>query len=434
MNGQQDHDHTWMLISGHFDGSLSADERKALNTLLTEDDKAADLFAQTARMHDKLHTHAKDNQAAIGEIIELPRRGKQRAILSLAAAILACLIGAYLLFSEQNHNTPQLRIEVLRGHVDVDGTRIQGIATVGAKQLIQTHAHATTLLHLGDGSEIEVLAETQVQITKPHQLMLLHGAVRCQIKKSSTHANTQFQAEHARFVVQTENAKIHVVGTTFTVRHLESTQVTVSEGIVAVETAQAPELIYLKQNDMLSVNKQFLVSSASSNTKMRTVWQLDFENGTHAESYIGGELIKTETAPRGNQSNYCFQATLNGQPDKNLLQAIFKNKDDVWFNAHDDAWISFKYWANQSCGWLGVWMASAPEHHYLHYHREFVPLTDRWVEARIRLRDCVRGNGPDAIETLAMGAPVHWFMIQSGHLPGARLYVDDIRIEVPINK
>ena len=253
------------------------------------------------------------------------------------------------------------------------------------KQLIKTDAHSTTLLHLDDGSEIEVLAESQVQVTNAQQFMLLHGAVRCQITKSSAQSSSNFQTEDARFLVQTEDAKIHVVGTTFTVSYLESTQVTVSEGIVAVETEQAPELIYLKQNDMLSVNKQFLVSSASSTANMRTLWQLDFEQGHAEDSYIGGQLIKSSAAPLGNTSDYCFQATLNGKPDKTLLQAIFKNKDDVWFNAHDDAWISFKYWANQSCGWLGVWMATVPEHHYLHYHREFVPLTDRWVEARIRL-------------------------------------------------
>ena len=128
-------DQVWTLISGHFDGSLSVDERNALHALLSTDQTAADLFVQTARLHDKLHIHAKDNQAAIDEVIEFPQRKQQRILFALVAAILCCILGAYVFFSNKTNiadTTAQMRIEVVRGQVEVDGVHVQGIATLTA--------------------------------------------------------------------------------------------------------------------------------------------------------------------------------------------------------------------------------------------------------------------------------------------------------------
>ncbi len=412
------------LISGHFDGTLNTEEREALNQALVDDEACADLFAKAAALHNRLHVQAKDNQAAIPEVIEFPTAARNQVpkMLAVAAALLVCVVGLVLM---QLPSQQDLRVHIVRGQIELDGQTYQQGLRLEAGQDIQTAANSVAQIHYPDGSVVTLDAKSQAHVADQQSLSLLAGSITCEINKRSK-AN--------RFVVKTSTAEINVIGTAFTVSNRnQTTNVHVVHGVVEVATEHQTQAIALKASDSLRVSDSFLATTADQSSASQVLWSVDFEQDTFGDTLISGALVANTLAPDGNTSDFCGAAEVQVNGDGSLLQFTLKNSTDTYFNAADDAYITFRYWA-ESCGWLGVWMAAVPEQHYLHYHREFIPLTNRWVTARIRLSDCVRGQSKDSNETMSPGTPVHWFMIQAGNLPGARVFIDDIKVQVPANK
>ncbi|NRA36950.1 MAG: FecR domain-containing protein [Planctomycetes bacterium] len=417
------------LVARHFDAALGSSEREELDQLLVDDPAVAQLFARHAYLHAALQRHAQDQAAGPQEIIEFPQNKNSGVSpfirFASVAAILCVALLAFVFFSQQSQ---QAFLMVKSGSVTVNDRAIQHKTAIQAGQYIHTDASSLAILTLTDGSEITVQANSKIRYVTDNKIVLEEAIIRCDINKRS---------EKNRLIIGNEVAEVQVIGTAFSMEFRnEICNVHVDHGLVHVSTNHQAEAIALTGSDSLQVSNKHLVSSAQLAQKTQSpneiLWQVNFESGKLPQDCIIGEIIPKPLMPDGNNSAYCMSAQSSTKYDHALLQLVLKSKNDTYFVADPDAYVCFRYWANDACGWVGVWMASLPANHYLFYHREFVPITGKWMTARVRLRDCVRGMDSRSSESLAEGDPVYWIMIQSGNVPGAKLLIDDLRVEVPV--
>ncbi len=418
------------LIARHYDAALSSEERAQLDQAIIDDAEVAALFVRYADLHAQLKGYAKDQAAGPAEIIEFPQDKKTHTADSrskiwgsIAAALLLILLGSTWFGEAVDEQGP--RLEIVRGSVQINGQNISGSGcALEPGQDIQTALDAAATLILADASRIHLDSNSLLRYVTNQRIELEDASIRCEITK---------RTELERLTIHSAEATIEVVGTAFSVINRDGTaQIMVEHGTVAVQTRHQAQPVYLMASDHLRVSEHYMVSSVPrEEATHKTLWQINFENGQLEADCKIGAILANPLMPLGNDSLFCAVAERKDD-GVSLLQFVLKSDKKTYFVVEEDAYISFRYWATESCGWLGVWLASPPAHHYLHYHREFVPIANKWVTARIRLSDCMRGDSPAATESIPLGAPVYWFMLQSGNLPGAKFLIDDIRVEVPV--
>lgn len=418
------------LISGHFDRGLNAEQRVELERRLVAEPAAARRFAAYARLHANLHQQARDESAHREPEFDSPippplaGPGARRVLAPIAAiaAVLLVAIGGALWLGRQD--APAFgEIASAEGELLIDGNPIAGGARFADGATLSTGAQASATLRLRDGSEVVLDRDTRLGVGRQDgewRLRLDRGEVECVVAR---------QAPGEGFVLRTAEATVAVVGTRFLVEHRDGrSAVRVTEGEVTL--AAGGELLRMGPSDRAIVSAGVVTTDIPSEAVFggdAPLYREDFEQPIDPARWTVGHRIASADGPAGNRSAWVVAAqTVTSKTGGQLLQVVVRDLDQPLFTVEEDLVVRVRYWANREAGWLGVWMATEPWNAYQHYHKEFTPITDRWVTTSIRLRDILRERSQQGP---APGDRVVHLMFQCDGREGARLFIDDVSIE-----
>lgn len=260
-------DRVAQMIADHVAGTLSDDDGRELVRLAAQDSEIRAAVQRQELTHRLLRARPATSKNIARIVAALPReptsrrvparlpRRSRRAprfpitwISTAAAALILIALGWWSL--HRNTHAPAWTVVAMTGEAQlrVDGElrplRVRDDVATG--QSLHLAAAASVQLRSADGSTLDFGDAARVTVVQPgaseRRLVLEQGRVQAQIA-------TLRSGE--RFVLQTPQVEVTVIGTRFTVTVADqATSVAVDEGVVAVQPAQGPveQLVAGKHN------------------------------------------------------------------------------------------------------------------------------------------------------------------------------------------
>ncbi|MGO4291952.1 FecR family protein [Chitinophaga sp. RAB17] len=274
-----DKEYLTQLVLFEISGKIQEDEKAELSRMIREDQEAADLYAQ---LHITLPQNTTSSWGP-DEVWEAIRRRKQQRIIGgsikgLAVVFVAALLG--FLFMMPKHTIEPPTFATNKGHVKlqlsggqmVDLSSQQGQVQAGSVALNNQHKqlhfsndatqvqYATITVpagkdytvHLPDGSEVQLNAETQLlfplSFTGPSREITVRGEAYIKVAA----------AENQPFFVHLPGATVQVLGTEFNVNTYDSNKVKVAlvKGAVKMNTDRDTALLKPGYVSELTTGKQ----------------------------------------------------------------------------------------------------------------------------------------------------------------------------------
>lgn len=290
-----------------------------------------------------------------------------------------------------------------------------GMAHPAAPVAAEPLAHVRTW---PDGSRVELAAGARVrEATAADQtaLHLLAGALTATVRP---------HAPEKPFRVSTDQARVTVVGTVFTLACFPSrTELAVAQGRVHCALPDGTGVEVAAGGRAVALGDGSLVTMPPCDT---TLWRLDAASRQAWEATPDGSL-----SPGG-------AAVFAAQPPARADALVFgvSAKAERLFAWDEEAELRFDYRADGPVPWAGVWILS-PDRNGAdgrggnYYLALPTPPTGRWRSAAIPLA-AIPGQGQPGTHRPAAGAVVRWLTIQAGWKPGVAFRVANLRLERPL--
>ncbi|MDA3960823.1 MAG: FecR domain-containing protein [Planctomycetota bacterium] len=423
------------LIEAWLSGEASTAQKAAMAARLPHEPALAKALAERAQLHRDLSLYGAEllakpaAETAGGSSASggaRPRVGKARgsksrrgrgsasrrrvsrapawgSMMALAAAMLvAAWFGwqAWQPGHQELHSVPpHVVVVALDGSVRADQV-LAGFERVAAQAALKLEDRlplsATLRLAEASACQLRTGAGDMVTVRGPATVTLAGqvwrvgaGSVACEV--------TPRAAGAAPFVVATDEVRVVVLGTRFTVSRSDVVStVQVERGRVAVHEMGDDRKTELGAGDTMSVAGQ---------------WARSLPAWTRGR--VRDDCIELESVEK-------------------VLSAGFGDAVDerhVVLRYHPDTRVRIRYRATAACHWIGLWWRNRANGHTYHVPMGPVQGGGDWVTVEARLGDA-QVNGEERTPQ-AVGDGIHAFTVQTGNLPGAAAAIAEIELLPP---
>jgi hypothetical protein len=272
------------LIENHFLGTLSDDESKRLEELLTNDPEMRKAFRRAAAVDSMLRDQAQ-KQSAESATIDLSRKSNWKPLLGLAAGLMITFGLTFILMNLPRDGALPVLAEAT-GTVTIvkpDQERIQATApvTLEPTDIIEVGPKGYATIQYGDeGTLLQLLAGGQAIFASTDDgkaITLDRGALQAEVAK---------QPDGSPMTLITPQAKVTVIGTSFLLdTDQERARLEVREGLVELEKRDESESVRVKAG-------QFVEAREGEPLVVQSLTSLDF-----GQRVIGVEQMAVTREP-----------------------------------------------------------------------------------------------------------------------------------------
>lgn len=263
-----DKDYLTQLVLFEISGKIREEEKTELNRIIEEDPEAHDLYLQLHALYDSDTLEQATQNWGPEEVWSVIRKKQQRRMVigsMTGATMLLLLCIAFLVFRRSANPGPALadkghiRLQLSGGQI-IDLSNQQGAVTTGGIVLNSQHkelwftadsgqlqfatltvpAGKDYTVHLPDGSEIQLNAETQLLFSLAFTRNIREITIRGEAYLKIAPAVDQ------PFIVHLPSASVQVLGTEFNVNTYDSSEVRVALFKGAVKMNTDRDTVFLK--------------------------------------------------------------------------------------------------------------------------------------------------------------------------------------------
>ena len=282
---------------------------------------------------------------------------------------------------------------------------------------IVTNEDSSVQIKLEDGTGLAIEESTSIAVNK--------NAGAWELKLSAGTVKTKVSPQKKTFKMTTPALQVQVVGTEFTVTHVNGiSTVSVFEGIVKTTSLFDGKTVTLTAGHSFSANSEKVIHDTS---KEKIIFSEDFESGKIKANLSYVTPILSKNAPWGNNSKWTVetQVSTHPQPKKYEVRGpLWRDDKNGLFKYKKGMKLKFKYWLNEHSFWLGVWMRVDRKNQNLYTSIEN-PAVKRWAEITVELSELTSKLDNS---TLFPGAIINRLNIQTNPDPKSVLYIDDVRV------
>jgi ferric-dicitrate binding protein FerR (iron transport regulator) len=253
------HNRVWYLMARNLSNEASEAEREELQSILQQDAALQQQYAMlqefwtpaqlksthSAGKLEKLLRKAKqrESETNLGEVIEMKSSGQKRFWWIAAASVLVIAISVFLYTTSLNSSQSIASNTSYNDSITTqNGNRSQLILPDGSRVWLNSGSRLLYQKNFnGKYREVQLIGEAYFDVVKMPE---------------------------KPFIVHAEGINIKVLGTAFNVKCYpkdEKIEATLLRGAISVTHRNDPDqkVIFLKPNEKLSINKQFIVSDKS---------------------------------------------------------------------------------------------------------------------------------------------------------------------------
>ena len=241
------------LLMRYFDGTISPQERTALNTLLLEDADARALLREIVEQAVAMGDLARERAHASPRVLSERMRSPVRWRMSLAWAAIAAVVlmaGAAALWFLQGPVSEVVTLEQISGAVTLSTDSgpaqngLQSGATMRAGTLSVEGSTSSAHLRFIDGTSLTLSGESELALTGETQK-------RMTLRRGSLNADVRTQKPGQPMRILTSTAEIEVVGTRFQLStNSGSTTLSVESGHVRMRRLADGSVVDVRQGEM----------------------------------------------------------------------------------------------------------------------------------------------------------------------------------------
>jgi ferric-dicitrate binding protein FerR (iron transport regulator) len=226
------------------------------------------------------------------------RNRRLKVVLKSSTAVAACLvIGVLTWMVFQNYSTPQVFPQdtisrqvamVLKPDVKVELVIPSGNIVIGANQKIAADKELKTLL-INDKHQMIMNSGTSLSI----EPLITNSQLGCLVRLKKGEIYTHVEHDGNPFIVQTNNGKAVITGTTFNIKaDNQEMELVVTEGTIKFENKNGSVNVKAGQKSMLTANAKPQLP-VRCDTELLTAWATGYE--PNAELAVAKALISNES-------------------------------------------------------------------------------------------------------------------------------------------
>ena len=256
------------LIENHFLGTLSDEESKRLEELLTNDPDMRKAFRRAAAVDSMLRDQAQ-KQAAESVTIDVSQTSKWKPLLVVAAGLVLAIGTSFFILNRQSDSSRPV-LAKMSGSVTIvksDQGRVQATAPVALEptDLVEVGPKGYATIHYGDEeTRLQLLSGGQARFASTEDgksITLDRGVLKAEVAK---------QLGGFPMTLITPQAKVTVIGTRFRLdTNKERARLEVREGLVELEKRDESESVRVKAG-------QFVEARDGEPLVVQSLTSLDF--------------------------------------------------------------------------------------------------------------------------------------------------------------